>query len=296
MRFGVNVENPDAMTAVVPSNKPLTRRRAIKLAAIGALGFPLLRVGAAQSHALKLGVASYSLSKQSPEEVIAILKQFQITRVSLYKTHCPWGGTAEECRTAAKRFTDAGLTITGSGVIDLPNDEATLGKAFENARAVGLPTMVCKPAADALRLVEKFVKEFDMKLAIHNHGPEDKVYPSPYDAWKAIQPFDKRIGLCIDVGHAARAGTDPAEAIRKCHERLYDIHLKDSVAAPGAGRDVPIEVGRGHLDIKGILNALIEVKYPYVVAFEYEKRGGDNVAGLTESINYVRKALAGNSD
>lgn len=248
----------------------------------------------APAHSLKLGVASYSLSKSSPAEVVAVLKQLQITRVSLYKTHCPWGGTAEECRAAAKVFTDAGLTITGSGVIDLPNDDATVRKAFENARAAGLPTMVCKPAVDALPLVEKFVKEFDLKLAIHNHGPEDKVYPSPYDAWQAIQPFDKRIGLCIDVGHAARAGTDPAEAIRKCHNRLYDIHLKDSVAAPGAKRDVPIEVGRGHLDIKGILKALMDVKYSHVVAFEYEKRGGDNAAGLTESVNYVRKVLEGN--
>lgn len=249
----------------------------------------------APAHRLKLGVASYSLSKSSPQEVVAVLKQLQISRVSLYKTHCPWGGTPEECRAAAKVFTDAGLTITGSGVIDLPNDDAAVRKAFENARAAGLPAMVCKPAPDALLLVEKFVKEFDLKLAIHNHGPEDKVYPSPYDAWKAIEPLDKRIGLCIDVGHAARAGTDPAEAIRKCHERLYDIHLKDSVAAAGANRDAPIEVGRGHLDIKGILQALIDIKYSHVVAFEYEKRGGDTVAGLAESVNYVRKMLEGNS-
>jgi len=95
--------------------------------------------------------------------------------------------------------------------------------------------------------------------------------------------------LCIDTGHAWRAGTDPAEAIRKCHTRLYDIHLKDSLATPGA-KDIPVEVGRGHMDIKGILAALIEVKYRRVVAFEYEKRSNP-VSGLAESVAYVRKVL-----
>jgi sugar phosphate isomerase/epimerase len=145
---------------------------------------------------------------------------------------------------------------------------------------------------DAYPLVEKFVKEFDIKLAVHNHGPEDKVYPSPFDAWKAVRPYDERIGLCIDVGHAARAGADPAAAIHQCHTRLYDVHFKDSLADAGAVKDLPTEVGRGKLDIKGILAALIEVKYQHVVAFEYEKRSDNPVPGLAESINQVRKLLA----
>lgn len=283
-----------------------SRREALKTAALAALSFPLLKAGAApavapdslpgkKSHApgLKFGVASYSLGKLSAGQVIETLKQLQINYVSLYKSHAPWDGTGEECRVAAQKFKDAGITVTGSGVIELPNNEAVVRKAFDNARAAGLPTMVCKPALDAFPLVEKFVKEYDLKLAIHNHGPEDKVYPSPYDAWKIIQSLDPRIGLCIDVGHAARAGTDPVEAIRKCRERVYDIHLKDSVAPVGAMRDVPIEVGRGHLDIQGILAALIEIKYPYIVALEYEKRDGDRMAGLAESVGFVRGVLAG---
>jgi inosose dehydratase len=275
----------------------MNRRKALKLTTVTAFGAwtgagLLTNSAKAAPPSLKLGVASYSLTKQSPEEVIATLKQLQIQYVSLYRTHCPWGGTAEECRAAAKKFTDAGLTVTGSGVIELPNNEGAVHKAFENARAAGLPMMVCKPALDAFPLVEKYVKNYDIRLGIHNHGPEDKVYPSPDDVWKAVQPYDKRIGLCIDVGHAARAGTDPAGAIHKYRERLYDIHLKDSTAPAGALKDAPTEVGRGRLDIKGILAALIGIKYPHIVAFEYEKRGGDQVAGLTESVEYVRKVLA----
>jgi sugar phosphate isomerase/epimerase len=174
----------------------------------------------------------------------------------------------------------------------LPNEEGAVRRAFENVKAVGLPTMICKPARDAFPLVEKYVKQYDQILAVHNHGPGDNGYPSPFDAWKAVQPYDKRIGLCIDVGHAYRAGADPAEAIRKCRERLYDIHLKDSLAEVGAVKDIPCEVGRGHLDIKGILDALIEVKYSRIVAFEYEKNERDKMVGLTESVNFVRKILA----
>jgi inosose dehydratase len=282
----------------------LSRREALKLAALAGLGLPFagaLSASAAEVHipmlkdrtaGLKLGVASYSLNKLTAEQVIAALRQLQIKYVSLYKTHCPWNGTPEECRAAAKKFKDAGLTITGSGVIELPNNETTVRKAFDNARAAGLPTMVCKPALDALALADKYAKKYGIYLAIHNHGPEDKVYPSPYEAWKAVQPYSKRLGLCIDVGHAARAGVDPAEAIRKCHARLYDIHLKDSTAAKGVIKDVPAEVGRGNLDIKGILAALIEVRYRHIVAFEYEKGGPDVVNGLTNSVNYVRQLLA----
>jgi inosose dehydratase len=270
----------------------MNRRQALKMTTMTALGTwagaGVVRAGG--KSALKLGVASYSLTKESPEEVIATLKELQIRYVSLYRTHCPWDGTAEECQAAAKKFTDAGLTVTGSGVINLPNNEVMVHKAFTNARAVDLPMMVCKPALNAFPLVEKYVKQFDIRLGIHNHGPGD-TYPSPYDVWKAVQPYDKRIGLCIDVGHTARAGTDPAEAIRKCRERLYDIHLKDSLAAAGAHNDIPIEVGRGHLDIKGILAALMEIEYPHIVAFEYEK-SSNQVAGLTESVAYVRKILA----
>jgi inosose dehydratase len=233
------------------------------------------------------------MSKLDPAAVIEVVKELSISNISLYKTHVPWGETADRCKTAAAQFTGAGLTIIGSGVIDLPNDEATVRKAFENARAGGLKVMVCKPSLDALPLVERFVKEFDQKLGIHNHGPGDKFYPSCDDAWKAVQPYDKRIGLCIDVAHTARTGTDPVASIRKYAERLYDIHLKDSVAPVGAERDVPMEIGRGNLDVRGMLSALIEINYPHVVTFEYEKKGVNSLAGLGESVGYVRGLLAG---
>jgi sugar phosphate isomerase/epimerase len=276
-------------------NRMMTRRKAVKTAAVLAAG---AWTGAAweargAAHTFELGLATYSLSKLPLDEVIADAKKLDLHNVSLFGTHCPWAaGTTEQCRTAAQRFKDAGLTVTGCGVINLPNQEGTVRRAFENAQAVGLPTMICKPARDAFPLIEKYVKQYNIRLAIHNHGPGDNGYPSPFDAWKAVQSYDERIGLCIDVGHAYRAGADPAEAVRKCHPRLYDVHMKDSLAEVGATQDIPVAVGQGHLDIKGIFAALIEVNYSHIVAFEYEKAEKDPMVGLTESVEYVRKILA----
>ena len=264
-----------------PGESILTRREALRATALAGLGIPLLGTistclaagnETSTSAGLKLGFASVSFKDLSAEKVIAALKHVQLQNVSLYKSHCPWNGTTEQCRAAAQKFKDAGFTITGCGVMDLPNNEAAVRKAFDNARAAGLPTMICSPALDALPLIEKFAKEYDIKIAIHNHGPEDKTYPSPNEAWKAVQSCGEHIGLCIDVGHSWRAGVDPVEAIRKYHSRLYDLHLKDSLAEQGARDDIPADVGKGRLDIKGILKALIEVKYQHIVAFEARKK------------------------
>ena len=148
------------------------------------------------------------------------------------------------------------------------------------------------PDADAVQRTERFVREYDIRLAFHNHGPEDAIFPSPLDVWRAVQSYDARLGLCIDVGHAYRAGTDPAAAIRRCRARLYDVHLKDTLAGPGAKKDVPVLLGRGRLDIVGILAALLAIKYPYQVGLEHELDTPDPIPGIAQSFGYLRGAVA----
>ena len=277
---------------------PLSRREALKTAVVGALALPFLSsraTAAAPSAAssLRLGVASYSLRNLQLDEAIATVKSLRIPNIALFRAHCNWeGASVDECRAVGEKLKAAGLALSGSGVVNLPNDEAKCRKAFENVRAAGMATMVCKPDLAALPLVEKLAKEFDQKLAIHNHGPEDKVYPTPEVIWNAVKNLDARVGLCIDVGHTARFGDDATTALKKYAARLYDVHLKDSVAVPGAMKDVPAEVGAGRLDIPGMLRALVEIKYKGVVAFEYEKVAGNPVVGLAESVGYVRGVLA----
>jgi sugar phosphate isomerase/epimerase len=285
----------------------LTRRDALKKAALAGLFLPLVgsvpalladdapaRSGAS---GLKLGLVGYSLRKFSIDEAVGILKELQITSTSVFRVHVPIGLTSpEKCRELAQKFRSAGIFIAGTGVVYLQNSEGAMRQAFECGRAAGLTTMTASyanpPDRDTFLLTERFVKEYDMRLAFHNHGPEDKIFPSPYDVWNAVQPYDERLGLCIDVGHSARAGVDPTEAILKCHARLYDVHMKDTTVGAGVKKDVPAGLGFGRLDIRSIMAALLQVHFQYQVGLEYELESPDPVPGIAQSFGYMRGMLA----
>jgi inosose dehydratase len=242
---------------------------------------------------LKIGVASYSFRKLPLEQTIAGIKRVGLQYVSIKDFHLPMKSTAEERKKVAQQFKDAGITPISCGVISTGNDEPSVLQAFEYARDIGVPTIVGNPNPDSLAIVDKFVKQFDIRYAIHNHGPESPHFKSPADVWPAIEKFDPRIGLCIDVGHTARAGTDPARAIRKYKDRLYDVHFKDIVALDAKNAGIAeVEVGRGVLDIKGMLAALLEIKYAGHVGFEHEKTAENPLPGLAESVGYTKGVLA----
>ncbi len=242
---------------------------------------------------LKVGVATYTLRELPIEDAIKAVNRVGLKYVSIknVKNHIDLSHSSEERKRRAQMFRDAGITPLSVGNVSMRTGEADIRIAFEYARDIGVTTIVCAPSHDAIPILDRMVKEFDIKLAIHNHGPEDKGYfPSPYDVMRAVENFDKRIGLCIDVGHTARAGVDPAESILHCQERLYDVHLKD-ISAMG-NKNTPVEAGRGILDSKGILAALLKIKYQGLVGFEYEKDGKDPVPGLAESVGYNKGLLA----
>jgi len=282
----------------------ISRRDLLKTSALAAAALPFASITdlAQQSgthpadpnpwRGLKIGVATYTFREWPIEQCIAGVKRVGLQYVSIknVENHIDLSHTPEERKARAKMFRDAGLTPLSVGNVSMRQGEAGIRTAFEYARDIGVPTIVCAPSRDAIPILDKMVKEFDIKLAIHNHGPEDKGYfPSPYDAMDLISKYDKRIGLCIDVGHTARAGVDPAEAIVKCKERLYDMHMKDIHAL--GDRNTPIEGGRGILDTKAILAALIKIKYQGLVGFEYEKDGKDPLAGLAESTGFLKGIL-----
>ena len=280
----------------------LTRREMVKTAAMATAALPL---GSASARAqappagavpadrwrgLKAGVASYTLRKLPLDGAIKAIQRVGLSYVSIKDFHLPLTSTTEERRAVAARLEEAGITPLSCGNVSMENDAAGIRRAFEYARDAGFPTIVCSPHPDSMPTLDAMVKEFDIRLAIHNHGPEDKRFPSPYDVWKAVQPFDRRIGLCIDVGHTARAKVDPAEAIRRCRERLYDLHFKDIAStAPDGGT---IEAGRGVLDLESILRAVLEVRYTHLLSFEYEKDADDPLPGLAETIGYTKGLLA----
>ena len=240
---------------------------------------------------LKVGVASYTLRKMPLDAAIEAIRRLDLKYVSIKDFHLPMKSTADERRAVAQKFKAVGITPLSCGNITMQNDEANIRAAFEYARDAGLPTIVCSPHPDSMPILDRMVKEFDIRLAIHNHGPEDKRFPSPYDVWRAAEKYDARIGLCIDVGHTARAKVDPAEAILKCRARLYDLHFKDINSTEPNGST--IEGGRGVLDLPAILRALLKIRYTHLVSFEYEKDENDPLPGLSETVGYAKALLAG---
>jgi len=238
---------------------------------------------------LKLGLASYSLRKFNLDEVLAMTKRVGLKYIALKSFHLPLDSSLSQIRQVAAKVKQAGLELYGGGVIYMKN-EAEVNRAFEYAKAAGMKVIIGVPRPELLPLVERKVREYDIKLAIHNHGPGDKVYPTPAVAYERIKHLDRRIGLCNDIGHTIRAGMDPSVAAERYADRLLDVHMKDVSEASARGSGV--EVGRGVIDIPRFLRTLVKIRYQGVVSFEYEKDANDPLPGLAESVGYVRGVLA----
>lgn len=239
---------------------------------------------------LKVGVASYSLRGMKLDAAIAAIQRVGLTYASIKDIHLPLKSTPDERKAAVAKFKDAGITPLSCGVVTMQNDAANCREAFEYARDISVPVIVCNPHPDSMPILDRLVKEFDIKLAIHNHGPESDRFKSPMDAMKAAEKFDERIGVCVDVGHTARMKVDPAGAIRTCAPRLYDVHLKDVAILDRPNNGV--EIGRGLLDVPAMMRALVDVKFAYHAGIEFEKDARDPLPGLAESVGCLRGVMA----
>ena len=242
-----------------------------------------------EKYPLRLGLASYSLRKFPLAQAIAMTRRVDLKYLCLKSFHLPLDATAEQIAAAVRQIKDSGLELYAGGVISLAKPE-DVQQAFSYAAAAGMKMIVASPAVAMLPLVEEHVKKHNIAVAIHNHGPGDKVYPTPESVIEKIKQLDRRIGLCIDVGHTLRIGADPVADARRFADRLLDLHIKDVTAADPKGKE--LEVGRGVIDIPALLKTLIEIRFAGVVSFEYEKDPDDPLPGLAESVGYVRGVMA----
>jgi sugar phosphate isomerase/epimerase len=240
--------------------------------------------------AFSLGLASYTFRAFSLEQTIIMTKRLGLEKICLKDIHLPLTASEQEIKKAAEKVRAAGLNLYACGVVYLERPEE-VERAFDYARTAGLSLIVSSPHPELLSLIEKKVKQTGISLAIHNHGPGDKYYPTPAEAHEKIKTLDERIGLCLDLGHAARAGVNPSEAARKFSDRLLDVHLKDVSSANPEGQTV--EMGRGVINLAEFLQTIIRLNYRGSLSFEFEKDEKDPLPGLAESVGYVRGLLAG---
>ena len=236
-----------------------------------------------------LGIASYSFRKFPVEQAIDMTRRLGIDRISFKDFHLPLKATKDEIAKTVALCAEKGVKLYAGGVIYMKS-EADVDNAFEYAKAAGMKIIVGVPDHEFLDYAEKKVKEYNILLAIHNHGPGDKLYPSAESAYRLIKGRDKRMGLCIDIGHTKRIGRNPEQDVIDFYDRVFDIHIKDVTEASEKG--TTCEVGRGVIDIPKFLKTIIKLGYSGTVALEFEKDENDPLAGMAESIGYIKGVLA----
>lgn len=242
---------------------------------------------------VRLGMASYTFRNFSRAQLIGFLKELNIDQLNPKdaKDHLPQDPAAEA--QAVADYQAAGIHLHAAGAIYFQQaTEEDVRSRFEYLQRAGIPVMVAgDPTPQTLPLVEKYAKQYDIKVAIHNHGPEDKLWPSPLDILKDIQGMDARIGCCIDVGHTVRAGTDVVKAVHAVGPRLFNMHMKDLTDFHDKGSQVA--VGDGKMPVREIFAALAAIRYPGYVDLEYEVHADDPIPGVTKSFAYMRGVLTG---
>jgi sugar phosphate isomerase/epimerase len=247
-------------------------------------------IAADRASRLTLGVASYSFREFTLDQALDMARTLGVKHMTFKDVHVPRTDPPEATRALRAKIEAAGITIMGGGTITIPNDEAQIRREFEYAKNAGFPLIYISPDPAALDAIERSAKAYDIRAAIHNHGPEDKRWPRPQDAYAAVKSRDKRLGLCIDIGHTRRTGTDPVQACRECRDRLYDMHVKDLVVPTDEKTET--EVGRGSIDFPALFRTLIEIGYKGQVGLEYEINPKNPLPGMIESMAYMRGVLA----
>jgi sugar phosphate isomerase/epimerase len=242
---------------------------------------------------IQLGMASYTFRNFNRAQMIECLKQIQVTELNVknVKDHLP-ADPAEEAKALAD-YTAAGIRLHAAGAIYFAKDEeAEIRDKFEYCKRAGISVIVAgDPTPETLPRIEKLVKEYDIRIAIHNHGPEDKLWPSPLDVLRSLKGTDPRVGCCIDVGHTVRAGTDVVKAVREVGPRLYNVHMKD--LTDFRSKESQVAVGEGLMPVRGIFESLIAIKYAGFVDLEYEVHADDPMPGVISSLAYMRGVVAG---
>ncbi len=270
------------------SRRSFLQQSALGLAASVASPFAAPAAVQKATTPLQVGFAGYTFLKFDVEKSIAMMKRLGVEYLSLKDFHLPLNSTPEKIQSVLSQFSTGGIKIYAVGVIYMKTQQE-VDTAFDYAKKVGVPLIVGVPNPELLDYTEQKVKATNIRIAIHNHGPEDKLYPSPKNAWDLIKNRDPRVGLCLDIGHSMRAGTEPSKAIREYKSRLFDLHIKD--VNSNAKDAKAIEIGRGVINFPAVIKALQDINYQGICSVEFEKDMTDPLPGMAESIGFFRGVI-----
>jgi sugar phosphate isomerase/epimerase len=264
------------------------------IAGLSAIGAPSASaVIEAEPWGIKLGIATYSLRSFDRPTAIEMLKKLQVKYISIKDVHLKLTESPEDLKQHRAEFDAAGFVVTSGGNVDMTKGTTVeeLRPRFEYAKNAGLPMMVCAPTHENIKSVEALVKEYNIRIAIHNHGPEDKHFPTPESVLEVVRKLDKRCGLCMDIGHSARTGADIVKATAAAGDRLFDMHVKD--LADTMKKESQVDIGDGKLPFPALFKQLKKMGYTGCVNMEYEINAKDPMVGMLRSLSYMRGVLAG---
>lgn len=275
-----------------------TRRQFFKIAGTGILAAGVQSIYASPVFVLlakeglnpfTVAMAGYTFREFSIEKTIEMMNRVGVSEISLKDFHMPLNSTQAQINDVIKKFKDGGINVYAVGVVYMRTQDS-VDQAFEYAKMADVKTIVSAPNYEFLPYVEKKVKTYDIKIAIHNHGPDNPLYPNATDIWDHVKDLDPRIGICIDIGHTTRDGEDPSTDIERYSKRIFDVHIKDVDKAAKEGKTV--EMGRGIIDIPKVVATLRKINYSGRCSLEFEKDMKDSLPGIAESIGYFKGVMA----
>ncbi|MCA0234447.1 sugar phosphate isomerase/epimerase family protein [Runella limosa] len=239
----------------------------------------------AKEDLFKLGIAGYSFVHFKLDQALEMMRKVDVHYLCIKDFHLPFNSTDEQI--AAFHATLKASNVTGYAVGPIyMKTTQEIDNGFEYAKRVGVKLIVGVPNEELLPYIDKKVKEYDMRYAIHIHGPDIKLWPNASSVIDAVKNLDPRMGLCFDMGHDARFGDDPIADLKKYADRIFDIHLKNVTAASKEGKTC--ELGRGIIDVPAFVAMLRKIKYSGSCSLEYEKDMKDPLAGIAESVGYFK--------
>ncbi|HAO72655.1 MAG: sugar phosphate isomerase/epimerase [Planctomycetes bacterium] len=268
-----------------------SRRSFMTSAAAGIVGIPLIHAAAPAPPKFSLGIQAFSLRKYSLDDALRHTKELGFDAIEFYPKMFPVTNDLSLIKTVLQKVRDQGLTISAHGVNKFTADSEANRKVFSFAKQAGIKTLTADPSADSFDNLEELVQEFDIRVAIHNHGPGHR-YSKVLDVLQAIENRDQRIGACADLGHYIRSAERPVEVIRLLKGRLYGIHLKD--VAEMQKKTEGVILGQGHLDVPAVFAALDQVGFPEdgALSLEYEKNPDSPLNDIRQCVAIARNAMA----
>lgn len=257
----------------------ITRSSLLRAVALGSLlvAAPLARhlPAAPANSGPVLGLQTWTCRNMDFDQVVAFALKHGITQLQMIAKHMDPKAPREETLRKKAILDAKGLKVYTFGVNGTSMNKEENRKLFEFAKLMGIKVIIVEPKNLAeWDNLEELVKEYDIKLAIHNHGT-GTVYGDPATVKKVLAARDRRIGVCLDVGWVTGAGFDAAEVFRGYGDRVYDMHFKDKVvqtAADGKKVATDTEIGKGQSNYAGLFAEIKRTKWSGVLAIETDSK------------------------